>query len=124
MCGRSIPEADPERRRVMEEGKKNCTRCGNEFLLTDFSKNITSKDGLEYWCKKCKSSRQRQYREKKIKSCAAPKRAYRRRTTFRDVVVSRRQKEPLTTASPEAIIAALRKGVAKEIIQLIEERFQ
>ena len=27
-------------------------------------------------------------------------------------------------ASPEAILAALRKGMAREIIQIIEERFQ
>ena len=30
---------------------------------------------------------------------------------------------PLITASPEAILAALRKGVAIEIINIIEEKF-
>ena len=32
---------------------KRCSRCRREKLLTEFDKNISSRDGRSCWCKKC-----------------------------------------------------------------------
>jgi hypothetical protein len=101
------------------EKTKVCKKCGKELAATNefFSKNASINDGLDRWCKKCKAKAQKDQRDKKLET---PKRIRR----FTKTVSATPSQEPLTTASPEAILAALRKGMAREIIQLIEERFQ
>jgi len=139
MCGRrpieasrragvlSEPEAGPEGRKTMVTNEsKRCTKCGGEKLLGEFSKNRSTPDGLERWCKDCKGKQQQDYRDKHKGGGNGKKglpRKYRRKTENTKDINRSVRKEPLTTASPEAIIAALRKGVAREIIQIIEERF-
>ena len=97
----------------MEEIKK-CTKCKMEFPATKafFYRDAKAGDGLRSWCRDCT--------KKAVKNSSSSK--YRRKTESREKI-KRPVKEPLATASPEAIIAALRKGVAREIIQIIEERF-
>ena len=47
--------------------RKNCTKCEKPYPATNeyFSKNATTKDGLEHWCKNCKKKQQADYRKKK-----------------------------------------------------------
>lgn len=32
---------------------KECSRCHRELPESEFSKNISTKDGLQFWCKSC-----------------------------------------------------------------------
>jgi len=110
----------------MDESKR-CSKCGGEKLLGEFNKNRTNSDGLERWCKDCKGKAQQDYRDKNKGGGNGERsrpRKYRHKTESTKDINRSVRKEPLTTASPEAIIAALRKGVAREIIQFIEEKFQ
>ena len=38
---------------------KVCTKCGLELPFSDFGKHSITKDGLNYWCKKCNRERGR-----------------------------------------------------------------
>jgi hypothetical protein len=106
---------------------KLCSKCGEEKLLGEFTKNRSTPDGLERWCKDCKGKQQQDYRDRHKGGGNGKKdrpKKYRRKTESTKNINRSVRKEPLTTASPEAILAALRKGMAREIIQIIEERFQ
>ena len=43
---------------------KICTKCKIEKLLEEFYKDISSQDGLDYYCRKCQSLRDLVYRKK------------------------------------------------------------
>lgn len=43
------------------ENTKICSKCGRELPLECFSKDRTSKDGLQYWCKECKKQHNKQW---------------------------------------------------------------
>jgi excinuclease UvrABC ATPase subunit len=106
------------RRRMMEEKKmKSCLRCKKEFEATadNFFRRSAAKDGLEPYCKQCKNKMLNRSRGA-IKTQKIP-----RKQNTRKPIKS--TKSPLTTATPREILAALRKGVAREIIQMIEEKF-
>jgi DNA-directed RNA polymerase subunit RPC12/RpoP len=116
MCGR----------KVMETEKKTCIKCGKEFPATEefFRKSSLTRGGFENQCKKCRKNYFSDYRRKKRNQpVKGPERKI--RTIARAVgrPRSRAAQWPITTASPEAIISALRKGVAREIITIIEEKF-
>ncbi len=40
---------------------KQCTKCKKRKEESEFNKNRKNKDGLQYWCKKCKSEYRRRY---------------------------------------------------------------
>jgi len=40
---------------------KNCKKCQTEKELNQFSKNKSSNDGLQSWCKSCKSETEKDY---------------------------------------------------------------
>ena len=42
---------------------KTCSRCKETKPVSEFNKNRSSKDGLTFWCKGCKSESSRRYRE-------------------------------------------------------------
>lgn len=118
----------------METEKKTCKKCGKEFLKTEdyFRKSPTTKDGLEGQCKSCRKKYFDDYRKKKKNQLPLlpdrpPKKPKKQRK--HTILPARRKtrgsvtQSPLTIASPEAILAALRKGVAREIIALIEKKF-
>ena len=47
---------------------KNCSKCGIEKDLTDFSKNKKKKDGYSFWCKECHEEyKKKHYLENKEK---------------------------------------------------------
>lgn len=99
------------------EKTKRCAVCKKEFPATNeyFGKRTLSSDGFEYRCKKCKNRYDKNYRKGEDK----PAKKKTQRTPANRPI----RKEPLITASPEAIIAALRKGMAREIITLIQDKF-
>ncbi len=39
------------------EKTKVCTKCGRELPLSEFDKDKTRVDGLQYWCKSCRKER-------------------------------------------------------------------
>ena len=47
-----------------EKGTKVCSRCGRELPVSEFHKNKSSKDGLQYYCKKCNKVSQKAYFDK------------------------------------------------------------
>lgn len=53
-------------RYTYERHFKTCSKCHTQKITNDFHKNYRHKDGLEYWCKKCKSAHYFQNREKVI----------------------------------------------------------
>lgn len=42
---------------------KVCSKCKADKNISDFSKNRSRKDGLEYWCKSCKSAYEKPVRD-------------------------------------------------------------
>lgn len=121
-------------RRVMEKGKKTCIKCGGEFPETEdyFRKSSANKDGFEGQCKSCRKKYFDDYRKKKKNELSLPpdhppqklkKQRKHMILPARRKIRARVAQSPLTTASPGAILAALRKGMAIEIINIIEEKF-
>lgn len=45
---------------------KKCTKCGNKKDVTEFCKRRSTKDGLDFWCKKCRFKINKANREKKF----------------------------------------------------------
>jgi len=118
----------------MEKGKKTCIKCGGEFPETEdyFRKSSANKDGFEGQCKSCRKKYFDDYRKKKKNELSLPpdhppqklkKQRKHMILPARRKIRARVAQSPLTTASPGAILAALRKGMAIEIINIIEEKF-
>jgi hypothetical protein len=42
---------------------KKCTKCGEQKPLSEFTKKKQTKDGLDLWCKHCKSAADKYWRE-------------------------------------------------------------
>lgn len=103
-----------------EEKKKECTGpCGKEYPATTeyFHKNSSAKDGLDYMCRTCKSKRAKNYYKE---SKTNPSKRKERHEKPRDNGKSRTSSR-ITKATPDEIVAALRKGVAMEIIKELKE---
>ena len=133
-CGREVKPMD-------EIEKKRCNKCKIEFPPTNefFSNNKATPDGLERWCKACKKNTQADYRLKKAKERNKPAAARRERNKSirnpapiakkpqTDLPVPARQTGTqtgqLTGASPAEIVIALRKGMAAEIVAMIQEKY-
>lgn len=45
--------------------QKKCTKCKEVKSVDDFSKDINKKDGLDIWCKKCKSDHKKEHHRTK-----------------------------------------------------------
>lgn len=45
---------------------KKCGKCDKLRLLSMFNKRKRAKDGLDYWCKQCKSEQYKQQANEKI----------------------------------------------------------
>lgn len=48
---------------------KQCSECGEEKLLSEFSKNVRSPDGHQTKCKLCRSLQDREYRKNNSEYC-------------------------------------------------------
>jgi hypothetical protein len=120
----------------MEQTEKKCTKCGNGFSPTNefFSKNKSTPDGFERWCKVCKKKAQAGFRLKKALDQDKPAAKKRREKSIKNLVpvvrkpqadlpVHGTQTGQITGASPTEIISALRKGMAAEIVSMIQEKF-
>ena len=119
----------------MESIPKRCSKCLRDLPIESFHKNKTTNDGLERWCKDCKKKASQDYRSKKAPASRGRShlRAGRRRTKtlrVRDrsgsetkVRAPAKAFPTVTRATPEQIIAGLRRGLAIEIIDMIQEKF-
>ncbi len=56
---------------------KLCSKCGQKKMLTDFSENKSTSDGLQYWCKLCSNAINKQYRQSHKKEIKARDKRYR-----------------------------------------------
>lgn len=56
---------------------KKCSKCGEEKPFSEFSKDRSKKDGLQYPCKACNQEYQRKYREANPEKAAESSRKYR-----------------------------------------------
>ena len=130
-CGRRVKDPRETKERMdMETTKKVCSKCLKELPLTTefFNKNANNKDGFEGKCKNCRQKYFEDYRAgKRIRAGASKpaakkdpvsKRPYRRRDLKKVD-----PPEPLTKASPAEILIALRKGMAAEIVEMINEKY-
>ncbi len=97
-----------EKEGVMNEKGKPCTKCKKEFPVTNefFSKNRRNPDGFERWCKDCKKKQQQDYRDKKAGGVNPKK--------MRSRTGASTPKYPVTRATPDEIIKALKVGIRKE----------
>ena len=43
---------------------KKCSKCGRELPLSEFSRNHSTKDGYDYYCRSCKSTMYKESRER------------------------------------------------------------
>ena len=50
------PSSIPREHHECKVGFKFCKKCKQELPIVEFGKHSSSKDGLQYWCKKCKSN--------------------------------------------------------------------
>ena len=121
-CGRYVIERPArEREKIMDTKMKRCTKCGIEkpATLEFFSTNNSCPDRLERWCKTCKAKAQKDHRERMLaKSKPDPK--PQRKIVRRGASPS---PAPMISASPADIVIALRKGMAAEIVAMINERY-
>lgn len=42
---------------------KKCTKCNRILPISEFAKNKTQKDGLQYWCKECRNKYNQTYKQ-------------------------------------------------------------
>lgn len=56
--------------------EKECTRCGEFKPYNEFYRDKKSKDGWNYWCKKCHAEKNRLYRLANKEEIAEQKRLY------------------------------------------------
>jgi len=49
------------------DNKKKCAKCKTWYPITEFHKNKNTKDGLQSYCKNCKSYSKKEYRLRKLK---------------------------------------------------------
>jgi DNA-directed RNA polymerase subunit RPC12/RpoP len=123
-CGR-----EPKEKEEKMEPKKKCPRCGEEKPATKefFGGNRSATDGLNYWCKDCKSK----YQAGKYKKDhgGSPKKArdfkgeYKHRKIREKKDVSPVHQASDTILLDQQILKAIKRSVAKEIMGIIEERF-
>lgn len=106
----------------MESKTKRCSKCLEEKSFELFSINKSNSDGHEYHCKDCMKKRAQDYRDRRAGGQKSPASKERKMKIKR----SRPDHKPLpiiTRATPEQIIADLRRGFAIEIIDMIQEKF-
>ena len=113
-CGR-------EGRKNMESKTKRCSKCLEEKSFELFSINKSNNDGHEYICKDCMQKRMKDYRDKKAGVRRQKSPALRGLPQMQAKVA--RPSHTITRATPEQIIADLRRGLAIEIIDMIQEKF-
>lgn len=107
----------------METTMKICSSCKKPLDRTseNFNKNASAPDGFDYYCKKCKNEKQRTRYDAAEKPEKPKAKIARRKRSVTKPIGS--VAEPLNFASPTEIVNALSKGVAREIITLIEHKF-
>lgn len=47
----------------LEQALKRCSKCGLEIDRSQFRRNFSTKDGLQFWCKTCHTNAQRLYKK-------------------------------------------------------------
>ena len=131
-CGREPKGKEEKMEEKMEEKKKICTKCGLPKSLDEFSKNKSTPDGLERWCKECRRKRQAAYRKKKKPGNDLLKGS---RSEGKTIAKRKRKKRKTVDSKPtppavaegilldQQLIKAIKRSVAKEIVGIIEERF-
>lgn len=51
-----------------EKGTKVCSRCKRELPVSEFNKDKSKNDGLNYYCRKCITERDKEYYNKRRKA--------------------------------------------------------
>jgi NAD-dependent SIR2 family protein deacetylase len=117
----------------MEEKKIKCRKCEKEFPATaDFFHRL--RDGFMPYCKPCRSEMHKKYKgriknkkEEKTQKSLDPVPACLADGSSRRVPQKKIQPqqtgENLNHATPNEIMVALRRGFAREMINLIEEKW-
>lgn len=128
-CGECVvenfPGTDPEEKEEPRmDGKKKCSKCGIEKELEQFSVNRANPDGREYKCKECWKDIRAEKTKAKVKGIKKRQKMNPKETaSIRPRENEKSEPAPMMKATPVEIMNALRKGFAREIIQVIEENF-
>ncbi len=110
----------------MEIEKKTCSKCLKELPMTAefFNKNANKKDGLEGKCKNCRKKYFEDYRAgKRIRGESKKVPAPREPKPKKIIKPKTGTDGSLTKATPAEILIALRKGMAAEIVAMINEKY-
>lgn len=111
----------------MEEPLKRCPKCGQEKPATNdfFYKDGKSKDGFNCWCIQCHKDFKRNKKPKKDDSQFLEKKKFKTKEIVRSFKKpSPGLIDPITLATPEEIVKALRRGTAIEIMDMIRNGFE
>ena len=98
--------------------RKTCSKCGNDYSVENFSKNASTKDGLERWCKDCKKKAQKDLRDKKAAAGKDPKPAkcrYRRKVKGEQSV---KDIDPLSKFPTATHVGALLTKLRSELYRI------
>lgn len=107
--------------------KKICIKCKQSFPKTDqHFRRAPTKDGFMGMCKTCRRKYEQDFRAGNRIREGAKKEVKKRLAHLRDsnpAPAPIREAVPVQTASPTEIVIALRKGMAAEIVAMINERY-
>lgn len=102
--------------------KKQCLKCGEEKPLEEFSKNVSTTDGLERSCKDCKKKQQQKYRDEHKAARNGrknPQKSLKRH--LKKAPEDSRKGIDEAILLPADAIKAIKRAVAKDIIKIIEK---
>lgn len=119
----TFEEPKKEEVRIMSQ-EKRCSKCEEKKLPEEFSKNVSTSDGLERWCKDCKKKAGQKYRDKQKDSDEGrknPKKSW--KPHFRRLPEDSRKEIDEAILLPADVIKAIKRAVAKDIIKIIQEAF-
>lgn len=116
-CGRE--EGQRKGEDDMGEGVKECKKCKLPKGLSEFSKNVSTPDGLERWCKSCKNDAQR---ERAKKGRRVDRTLTENNPEIKATKATKVDRAPTISLDAD-LIRAIKRSVAKEINDLIQRTY-
>jgi hypothetical protein len=96
---------------------KKCSKCKRLLSIKNFTKKSSSKDGLDWWCKKCNNKYKKEYKEKNREKVNKRKRLWRQKNKDR-VNEEKRKQYP---KNRDAILYRRRNKTEEEKVEIREK---
>ena len=97
------------------DGIRKCSVCKNTLPLSEFTRNRSMKDGIDYKCRPCGKKLWAKYREKNAEKLALSQKMYRELNPEKRKEVKRRSVQKPKSRFLAAIATARRRGLCWEI---------